>query len=120
MTNERRLRRATLLTSAGVVICLAVVGSYLVGHRAGRGAACFQVAVNTPNQKGESLTSLLLSRPEVASDYTFWGTHCTISIALGSGEAAQGGRWAYFPGQAKLFAADAEADTLFPAAGRWP
>jgi hypothetical protein len=113
-----------LALAGGVVLLILVAGlAYQAGNRAGRGATCFEVAVHTPDQAGQTLNALFLNRPGSKFDYTFWGTHCTISIGWrpdGRADRVEGGRWAYFPGKAKLFAQDDTAGKVFPAEGRWP
>jgi hypothetical protein len=49
----------SLLVIAGLT--LAGVAGYGVGHRAGRGSACFAVAVHAADLYGQSLSSLYLS-----------------------------------------------------------
>jgi hypothetical protein len=117
----RRRRALSMGVVTGCVVgALVAVGGYLVGHRGGRGAACFEVAVHTPDSAGETLSSLVLSRPGAKAEYSFWSTHCTISIGWRGKSGPEGGRWAYFPRQARLYAGDAGAERVFPAAGRWP
>ena len=80
---------------------------------------CFEVAVNLPDASGKTLNSSLLRRPGSRSDYSFWGTHCTLSIAFVDGGELRGGRWRFEPDAGKLWADSDEAETLFPASGRW-
>lgn len=54
----------TMLVGMGVAL-------YFAGHRAGRGSACFDIAVATRDHEGRTLRTTLLSRPRVRSDYTF-------------------------------------------------
>ena len=114
------MRTIAGVAGATVGLAAALLLAYGVGHRAGRGDACFQTAVHTPDQAGHTLTSLLLSRRGAKADYSFWGTHCTISIGWPNERGLESGRWAYFPNQARLYAADEPAVRVFPASGRWP
>jgi hypothetical protein len=99
----------------GTVVSLV---AFQVGYRAGRGSLCFEAAIHTADASGRTLASLYLSRPGVRSDYSFWGTHCTLSIGFPTASGMDGGQWAYFPSEAKLYAANEAAERLFPGAGR--
>ena len=56
-----------------IALCGVVVGTYYSGRRAGRGAACFEVAIHIPDQDGRTLHSEFLSKPGSISDYIFLG-----------------------------------------------
>lgn len=105
--------------AATVFAVFAAAVGYGVGHRRGRGATCFEVAVNTRDPDGRSLRSALLSREGATSDYTFWGTQCTITIVYPASGGRSGGHWRYDVGNARLYADDDEALAVFPASGRW-
>lgn len=114
--------RGRLWLGAGgafVAALLFLVASYSVGHRSGRGAMCFEAAINLPDSRGETLKSKVLQLPESRSDYSFWGTHCTISIGFMDRGALRGGRWRFEPATGRLWADSDEAEELFPASGRW-
>jgi len=105
---------------AVVSVVAAVAFAWGVGHRQGRGEACFKIAVNTRVQGGRSIQSIVLSRQEAEWDYTFWGTHCTLTAAApveGGGRVS--GRWRYEMASATLYAEDDSAMALLPAAGKW-
>ena len=102
----------------GLAIMIGVV-CYGLGHRQGRGAACFEVAINTRVQDGRSLRSALLSRPGATSEYSFWGTHCTITVSFPTTRGRDGGHWRYDLERAALYTDDDPAATLLPAGGRW-
>lgn len=106
---------AGALLAAGVLTVIA----YAIGHRAGRGAMCYEVAINLPDANGRSLSSSLLRLPASRSDYSFWGTHCTLSIGFMDRGELRGGRWRFEPEAGRLWADSDEAETLFPASGRW-
>jgi hypothetical protein len=117
-----RVVGGTLIALIGVialvVVAVALALTYGVAHRSGRGAACFEVAVNTRDPTGNSLRTLLMSRPGAVWEYTFCGSRCTISIYVpGGGEDF--GHWRYILAEATLYADDANATRIFPAAGRW-
>jgi hypothetical protein len=102
-----------------ILVVVALAFTYAVAHRTGRGAACFDVAVNTKDSAGRSLRSLLLSRDGATWDYSFWGSDCTISLYALQGGKSTGGHWRYVVKDARLYADDDEATRIFPAAGRW-
>ena len=95
------------------------LAGYGVGHRAGRGEACFDVATQVRDAHDRSLSSYLASRPGATTDYTFWGSDCTISIGFPENGVMRGGRWRYVLHDAKLYADDEAAMELFEAGGRW-
>lgn len=113
---RRRWLVVGLLLVVAVLLGAAV---FALGHRAGRGAMCLEVAVSSPDASGRTLRSTFLQLPGVRSDYTFWGTHCTLSIGFPRNGAMVGGRWRFEPSEGKLWADSAEAEELFPASGRW-
>ena len=102
---------------ASVILILAIVGAgaYFAGHRAGKGRACFEVALATSDSSGRSLSDLFVNEPGFQWDYSFWGQDCTLSLYT----PARHGRWRYDLRSASLFADDDDAVRLFPARGRW-
>jgi hypothetical protein len=111
-----------VLVSIGLAFLLAAAlwFSYEVGHRAGRGQACFEAAIRTPDERGRTLTGLFLSREGATSDYTFWGTYCTVTVGYYDEEGEWvGGRWRFIPDQMSLYADEGNAAVLFPASGSW-
>jgi len=116
MTRRRVALSIALLIVAGAGV---ILYSYAAGRRAGRGAMCFEVAIHSRDNLGRSLASELLAQPGARSDYTFWGTQCTVSVGFLRGGQLVGGRWRYDPSRDALWADSAEAEALFPAAGRW-
>jgi hypothetical protein len=119
---EQELSKRELVggvTICAILIAAAMAFTYGVAHRTGRGATCFDVAVNTRDSAGRSLRSLLLSRDGAKWDYSFWGTDCTISLHVFEGGKNTGGRWRYVVEDATLYADDDEATRIFPAAGKW-
>jgi hypothetical protein len=106
----------------GLLLLAAVLlgaAAFALGHRAGRGAMCFEVAVSSPDASGRTLSSTLLQLPGARSDYSFWGTHCTLSIGFPRNGGMVGWRWRFEPAEGKLWADSEEAEELFPASGRW-
>ena len=112
-------RRAGILLSIVFLLAVGSVMAYQLGRRAGRGAMCYEVAVHVPDASGRTLASTFLIYPEARSDYTVWGTHCTISIGVPRDGRLIGGRWRFEPSSGKLWADSSEAEELFRAQGRW-
>lgn len=112
-------RALTIIMVGSLGLALGALAGYSYGHRAGRGAMCFETAVNTPDTQGRTLASTLLRRPGARSDYSFWGTDCTISIGFLEEGRLVGGRWRFEPARARLWADSPEGEQLFPAGGRW-
>jgi YD repeat-containing protein len=79
----------------------------------------YEVALATPDSHGVSLRTSILTKAGALTDYTFWGTQCTLSIGWTDGGNKLGGRWRYDVPSATLFADDETAEKVFPAAGRW-
>jgi hypothetical protein len=117
--DANRIATAVGFTIVAAVLAGAGILGYFVGHRAGRGSACLESALAVRDSEGRTLRTLLLSRASAQSDYTFWGTHCTISIGWSTGASLEGGRWAYVPAEGALFADDESAFRLFPGSGRY-
>jgi len=116
---NKRLGLLLLSLVAVLTVALIAVFCYWAGRRVGYGACCYEVAMNTQDSQGRSLSSLFLSKPGAVSDYTCWGTHCSISIGYPSESGIKGGHWVYVPREAKVYANDDDAEKLFPGAGRW-
>lgn len=106
-----------VMLGVGSIIALL---AYEAGHRAGRGSACFEVALNTRDALGRSLKSEFMSKPDAQwSDDFFSGQHCTVGISFIERGRLDGGRWRYVLEEAKLYADDENALRLFPASGLW-
>jgi hypothetical protein len=116
-----KTRVAYVLAGVALGLLLAAVSmvAYAAGQRSGRGKTCYEVALSTPDAHGVSLRTGVMSNAELLTDYTFWGTQCTLSIGWTAGGKRLGGRWRYDVPSATLFADDETAEKVFPAAGRW-
>ena len=117
---KRTLKWILLSIGSALVLAAALCLSYAVGHRAGRGQACFDAAINTPDRQGQTLAGLVLSRDGATSDYTFWGTYCTVTVGYQDESGTWvGGRWRFIPSEMSLYADEPGAEALFPASGLW-
>src|SRR5262245_3361076 len=106
--------RMLLSLGAAGVLVLASVFLYMVGHRQGRGAACFEVAVGVRDSRGQSLRTVLLSLPGAVWDYTFWGSDCTMTIHAPTNAGWTGGRWRFNLSSATLYSEDDDAQRVYP------
>jgi len=116
---HRRLLVLTLVCAFVGTVGAVGVGSYWAGHRAGRGAACFEIAVRTRDAEGRTLASTFLKRASAQSSYSFWGDACTLSIGFPTDNGVAGGRWAFDLRTGQLFHVDEAGARLFPASGPW-
>jgi hypothetical protein len=121
VTSGRRLVAVITLACVAIGVLGSVgVPSYWAGHRAGRGAACFQAATHVRDSDGRTLAATYLGLAGARADYTFWGQACTVSIGIPRQDGWIGGRWVYDTEAGRLFHTDEGGARLFPASGMWP
>lgn len=116
--NSRTL--VILVLGAAFILFVAGIVGFGIGHRRGKGRACFEVAIATRSADGSTLKEALLVKPGTRADYTYWGRDCTLTITLSDRTGMREGRWRYDVETATLFAEDESGHQLFPAAGRSP
>jgi hypothetical protein len=118
-TVHRKVRLLLASALGGAGILAAGLFTYGVGHRNGRGTACFEVAVGLRDRDGGSLRTLMMSRQGAAWDYTFWGKQCTVTIHAPDGSGSIRGQWRFDLWSATLYANDSDTMRVYPAAGMW-